>query len=180
MAPPRVCVEASLSSANKIGPRPITERSQVSRQIEIIVKSKTFRNYSKELLVTENALRDVFSQQMSGTKVEHVTTVPVVSRRGALLKCHIIILTRTHLFYYLMEKSKISTSAEMLQHMRINTQNIYEPHGELKEVLISVGILRKGGEHFGLENLMFRFDKPEGLSGSQEFMKKFWRFRMEQ
>lgn len=144
-----------------------------TRQLEIIVNSNWFLTFLQAFSIPASQFKELLIGHIYDKKVEYVTTVPESDSTDTLVKAHVIFLTKTTLYYYLLQRDRIVFSSEKLSRINITTQLNYH-----KDALVEIHVSGRSVYRED-DDLRFRFSfgEPYGMKRAQTFLNKFTKFR---
>jgi acyl carrier protein len=150
--------------------------SNVLKQIDTILGSAFFQNYLHHFKLVKESVIKLWREQIGVRWIEHVTTVPDYDDGGALVAAHVVVLTKTHLFYFKLQNLVIFTLSESLENMIISLSYEYDTEGQLISIsTFARSTHYKEGDMVG--PLRFSFSQGRGIQGATEFFAKYLKFK---
>jgi acyl carrier protein len=150
--------------------------SNADRQIKVILGNSLFQEYVETFNLQIDALERLLKDQLHGKWIEHVTTVAEPQTGAPLQRAHIIILTRTQIFYYNLSKSSVTSFAEYLRDIQIGAEYSYDDRGNLDSITTFYRSA-SGMDQLGPNKRQFSFTETHGVTKAHEFLIKYMSFR---
>jgi len=148
-----------------------TQVPSVQREINTIISSKLFSDYLRAFQLNKLDLSDLLYNLVQTNWIEHVTTVPDISKDGMPLGAYIIFLTKRYLYIVTLKSRAVHTNRLNNVDAYLDVEHKYEG-GKLSMIAISM-YYSKNGQSL---NLDFRFTNQAGLTGANEFLRKYYLF----
>lgn len=146
--------------------------SSVKREVKTILKSDLFIDYMSRLNLQSESVFSLICNVVRNNWIEHVTTVPNISKDNKLLGAHIIFLTKRYIFYFYIKHNNIEFRSLKINEFSLHSHYKYDKEGSLLVVLIKFYYQRHGDK----KNLSFEFTSKTGISAAEIFMNKYLTF----